>query len=176
MNTQTLRRERPRAGFSLVEVALSSLLVGGLLVTAMASLGAALRSRQHAADHATAILLGRALMAEIIARPYQDPHGESGLGPESGEHSGDRSRFDDVDDFHDWSDEPPTDRDGKTLAGLDGWTRRVLVEYVHPDDLNRVVSSDLGVKRITVTVQHDEGEPARLRMVVTESWQPHPPP
>ena len=80
------------------------------------------------------------------------------IGTDSGEGSGDRADFDDVDDYHSWSASPPEGKNGTSLVGYDGWTRSVNVVYVtaaQPGGLS--VVGDLGVKRITVTVTDPRG-------------------
>ena len=89
-------------------------------------------------------------MAEIMQLPYEDPDGIPLFGSEEILTLGNRSAFDDVDDYHGWSEAPPTAKDGALLAGDEGWERSVSVGYVNPDDLNSTSLTDTGVKRITV--------------------------
>ena len=65
-----MQRIRSEAGFSLIEVTVSTLIVGLLLVVAMRSLGAALRAGRSTADRGVAALLAEDLMAEILQKNY----------------------------------------------------------------------------------------------------------
>ena len=107
-----------RAGFSLIEVVICTLLVGLILVASMKSFGAVLRHRQFSTDRDRAILLAEDLTAEILENGYSDPDEPPVFGPEGTEAGGTRSAFDDVDDFNNWDATPPQQRDGTVMTGL----------------------------------------------------------
>lgn len=152
---QTSETRLASRGFSLIEVLISTLLTGLVLVGAMHCVGQVLESREVTADAVRADALAHQLMAEVLNSDYAEPDSGATFGPESGESTGNRARFDDVDDYHNWQASPPESRDGTALPGLTGWERRVTVEYVAANDLLDVLSDDDGVKRITVTVLKD---------------------
>ena len=60
-----------------------------------------------------------------------------------------------MDDFHNWSESPPQFANGTPMPDLAEWRRSVEVVWVNPADLSQTSASDLGVKRITVTVAHN---------------------
>ncbi|MFQ5463450.1 MAG: hypothetical protein ACE5E5_12605 [Phycisphaerae bacterium] len=179
----------PRRGFSLVEGAVATLIVGGMLVVALDTLGGAVHGRQVRADSGRAYALAMDLMSEVLANAYEEPGDAvtvstagggagggggglllavasiatpSGLGPDSGETSDtSRSRFDDVDDYHGWSARPPQARDGTVLTAYDGWTRTVAVAYVNTLTLQSS-GSDTRIKRIDVTVTDPSGRATTL--------------
>ncbi len=62
------------------------------------------------------------------------------------------AQFDDVDDYHNWTESPPQFRDGRAIPGLAGWTRKVTVEHIDPDTMAPCGTTDRGVKRISVIV------------------------
>ena len=146
------RRKIPSGGLTLVEVSISTLLVGLVLVASLRSVGHTIRSRSSTSDAARAQTVAEALLAEVLNEDYEEPLDTPVFGPEAGEVSGDRSLFDDVDDYHGWSSRPPTERLGSPLANLTDWQRDVVVEYVQPGDPTSRTGVDTGVKRVTVTV------------------------
>ncbi len=163
VSLQTTRKPRPRCGaFSLLEAVVSTLLIGLLLVAAMRTAGSSARASLANAHYAAAVLLAESLMSEVLALPYADPDESPVFGPEGAEETGDRSALDDVDDFHGWSASPPQEPDGTPLAGYEGWRRTVSVEFVNPQDLLQTSAEDKGIKRITVTVEHDGRTLAQL--------------
>ena len=110
-----------------------------------------------------------------MERWYEEPVDTPVFGPEATEDAGgNRTEYDDVDDYHGWVAGPPQERDGTALPGLTGWQRSVSVDYVDPDVPETVVGSDQGVKRVTVTVSRDGTPVVTLRTLVTEAWQPPP--
>lgn len=144
-----------RKGFSLLEVTVSTLLVGTLLTAALSSMGRVALSRGSTGDLAYANELAFDLLAEATNLPYEDPTAATGaLGAESGEVSGNRSLFDDVDDFHTWAESPPQDPSGTLLSTSTTWRREVAVDYVDPlTPSQSSLGVDRGVKRVTVTVR-----------------------
>lgn len=142
-----------RRGFSLAEVAVSNLLVGVLLVAALKSSGSTLLTQRMIADMSRGAWLVDALVAEIQLLTYMEPGlSSSSIGLESGESGGSRSDYDDFDDYNGWSDSPPQNKDGTTIANLSGWQRKVSVEWVNLNDVAAVSATESGVKRATVTV------------------------
>ena len=146
---------KPRRGLSLVEVVISTLLVGVLLVGSMNMVASAFRSWQSDADRVDGHALANELMGEILQAFYEDQEeATTALGCEPSEPGSSRAAFDDVDDFDGWSSSPPAGRDGTPLTNSMGWKRTVQVEWVDPSDLGEVSAAETGVKRVTVTAEY----------------------
>lgn len=158
------RRARRGAGFSLVEATVSIVIVGVMMVAALQAAAAARTHAQRGADRGRAALLALDLMAEILQQAYEDPALGRGTFGRSAEESapGNRSLFDDVDDYHAWTESPPQDRQGNVIGDAADWGRSVTVWWVSPDDLNTRVLSDTRLKRIEVTVSRGGLVLARL--------------
>jgi len=140
-------------GSTLLEVAISSLLVGVLLVGAMNALASATKVGLRSQHRIQATQLARALQAEIASLPYEDLDATPTFGPEGAETSAaSRSELDDVDDFHTWSESPIVDRFGNVIAGLPNWQREVTVTFADPTDFSSASTTDQGIKRIRVSV------------------------
>ena len=149
------RRSHWRAGFTLGEVAISSVLVGVTLVGALDCLGNVIRGRKVNSDQPRGAILAQQMMSEILSTDYVDDGSEPQFGREVDELGSTRQQMDDVDDLHLWSANPPQDRLGLAAANAAGWQRDVKVELVDPDEVSRTVLVDQGVKRVTVTVSRD---------------------
>jgi hypothetical protein len=78
-----------------------------MTVAALNSLGVATRSAESIGNRAVALGLADDLMSEILQLPYSDPDSTPTMGAETGETTGTRYAFDDVDDYHGWSEQPP---------------------------------------------------------------------
>lgn len=147
-------RLHPR-GFTLAEAAISTLVVSVMMAAALTSVARTGAFRRVANDQQTAHLLAEQLMAEILARSYWDPSSatSTNIGPSSTERAvGNRSAFDDVDDYHGWIESPPEGPDGTDLVGQTGWYRLVQVSFVDYSNLAAAIVSDNGLKRIYVEV------------------------
>ena len=148
----SLRRKQRRRGISLIEVSISTLLVGFVLVASMRSLGHVVRSRGTTSVDSRALALAEQLVSEILNLEYEDDTSPV-FGPETGESGPDRSAFDDVDDYHGWTSTPPQDQSGTAVPNSTNWQREVTVQFVDPNDPVSVSGTDEEVKRITVTVR-----------------------
>ena len=161
-----------RRGFSLIETVVSIVIVGGLFVAAMNTVGASRTRQSKNAQRQRALLLGQDLMAEILQHGYWDPAAQAGMGPDALEAvPGNRSRFDDVDDYHGWSASPPQHNDGSAIDWADGYEREVTVEWLDPNNLSQTSAAETGIKRIRVVVTYNDQELVTLHAVRTKAWQ-----
>lgn len=173
-------------GFTLVETAVSTLLVGFLLVASMQTVGSVARIRNLSYDRATARLLADQLATEIQGMNYQEPAGTPAFGAESGE-SGNRTLFDDIDDYHNYSETPPRFRDGTALPIGAGWSREVIVQETLLTDslltadltilgipigvgLKTGDASGTGIRKVTVNVRKNGALLATSQVLRTKSW------
>lgn len=160
---------RPTA-FTLVETAVSMVVVSLMLVAALNAVSASRLGEYKTATQNRALTLAQDLITEIQQQAYEDPNGSAVFGVETGEASSDRSDFDDVDDYHNWNGAPPEQKNGSDLPDLADWERSVEVAWVEPTDLTQTSASDKGVKRITVTVEN-QGVPAlSLTVFRSSAW------
>ncbi len=165
----TLSNGSRRRGFSLLETVVSAMLVGVLLIAAMRTVGASVYAQYRAAERASAQFLADGLVAEILAKSYKSPGSVPQFGLESGESSASKANYDDVDDFHNWTESPPQFADGTAMPDLTGWRRRVAVVWIDPKDATKEVPSETGAKQITVTVEHNDVPVASRMAIRTEA-------
>jgi len=153
------RRPGRNRGMTLVEAVVSMLIVSTMLVAALTTVGSMARSKMAQAALRKGPALARELLSEILPANYADLYTATPrFGPEPGEtRGGTRAAFDDVDDYDGWSETTVQAKDGTPVADLAGWSRRVDVRYVSLTNLDAPVSTDTGLKRITVTVTDPTG-------------------
>ncbi len=151
-----------RAGISLLEVSISSLLVGLTLIASLETVGSVYRTQRLNASRLTGSSLAMELMTEILAMPYEDPEVNSlVLGTETGESASNRSDFDDVDDYDNWNSLGVKSKSGTAVAGYANWRRQVDVNWFDPlTGLNGILDTNL--KKITVTVTSPVGNVTTL--------------
>lgn len=153
------RHLRGHSGVSLIEAVLAVAIVAIMMVAALDVVGSSARTRAIQTEQSRATALAKQLLSEIVQCRYADAGSSPVFGPESGEV---RANFDDVDDFHNWTESPPQTGSGTALAGFTGWKRSVKVEYADPTNPSSNASSDQGLKRITVTVTTPTGKTTTL--------------
>lgn len=150
-----------RRGVTLVEVAVSTTLVGVVLVAALETVGGAARMHLRAASAAEAWTLAERYAAEIMAKAYEDPEGSVVFGTESNDGvTSVRDDLDDVDDYHNWYESPPQTAAGVDRAAYNGWSVEVIVTRCDADPSGATIADivpDEGLKRIQVRVTDADG-------------------
>jgi len=154
----------------MIEVAISTVVIGLLMLAAVSAAGRAARNASVITDRVAGTLHAGRLMAEILQQPYLDPGTSPVFGPEADEDPCIRGDFDDVDDYHGWKAGPPQNKAGAVLSDLAGWEESVTVAWCSPLNPGVDAASDLGIKRITVTVYHHGAEVASLTALRTAAF------
>lgn len=158
---------------SIVEAVFSTVLVAVIVVAALGTVGASVSAQSRLTDHGQGQMLALDLMAEIMEQAFSEPDEASVFGPEATEQTGSRAAFDDVDDYHNWQDDPPTYKNGTPIPGFDEWQRSVNVQWVSPNNLTQISLTNTGVVRITITVTH-HGKTAAVLTAVRADRFPDP--
>lgn len=154
-----------RAGITLVEVTISTLLVGVLVVASLQSVSNISRTWTTSNQVQDGRALAQDLMREILAQNYTDPSDtlRNSWGPESGETN--RTQFDDIDDYAGWTESPVKDVAGAALTGYTGWSRSVAVDKLNYSNYTKVNSNvaDTGLRCVAVTVTSPTGKTTVLK-------------
>jgi len=147
-----------RPGLTLIEAVISVLIVAVMLTAVLSTLAGVARAAavQYGDDSGQA--LARQLLAEVLQANYEDPDHGGGWGLEAGEDGATRADFDDTDDYDGWSASPPQRKDGTEIPDLAGYSRSVQVTNLNPVNLAASADSDLGLRRIDVTVSPPTGD------------------
>lgn len=170
MNRQATTQDPRRRGLSLIETVLSLLILGGAFVALLETVSSARKAQAIASERQFATLLAEDMMSEVLGMPnYKEG---STLGPDSGEAIGNRSAFDDVDDYHNWTATPPVDRDGVVIPGSNGYTRTVVIARRQLNNTNVNSVTDQGVLLIKITILRNGKEVLTFRGLRTDAWQP----
>lgn len=155
----------------MVEVVISTLLVGMLTIVSLDAVGSAITATRVASEQLDANTLAASLMAEILSLPYEDTDDTAPVvfGIESDEVGSPTSRagFDDIDDYRNWSSQPET-RGGNPISGTDGWLRKadvVKLNWQSPSTQLGDGQSDQGIRQVTVTVCDDDGKLTTLAAI-----------
>lgn len=158
---------------TLIEVVISTVIVSVMLASALQAVGAARVGWNKLNERNVGMLLAQDLMAEILQQDYADSaYGpDSSIGPGADEAAtGNRSLYDDVDDYHGWQASPPQYKNGTPIAWATGYQRAVTVVWVNPANPSLAVGSPSGAKRITVTVRRNGLDVATLVAIRTTAW------
>ena len=165
---EAMRRKRSiQPGFTLIEAVLAAAVLT-FVVAALTQAIAAGQGQTYAALHANrGVELAEALMDEALSRPWLDPDGASTLGPEDGEAP--RSGFDNLDDYHGYTESAGTltDPAGEAYGRPhQRFSRAVQITATTVDQAGLGERSGL---EITVTVTDERGRRWVVRRFVAES-------
>lgn len=144
-----------RQAFSQIEVVASTAMLGILMTATMTSIAASRMRVTSEMARWQGQSLANEMLAEILSLPACDPENgpPTSLGLESGESDGtNRSKWDDVDDYHNLSESPPRNRSGVAITGYAGWVRTTTVERMQSGNWTRTNSTYDRVYRVTVNV------------------------
>ena len=152
-------------GLAMIEVLISAIIIAVLFIAAVSTAASARGARQRALDLTTGQSLARMLMSEIDRVAYCEPGTlpTSTLGREAGEVAGQRTTFDDLDDYAGYTQSPATLRDGTVIAGsLWRWE----VSVAHLASLSGTTTPvETGLRQVTVSVYRGQRLVARVNQV-----------
>lgn len=172
--TRPIRRVH-RSGFTVAETALATLIVGLLVVGSLKSLSASFQTNKFSENRVRALFLAEQLLIELSSLSWFDPD-KPASATTIGKDTGDtatvtrRDQLDDMDDFHNWSEQPQS-RDGVALTGTSTLTRTVTVENISAADPTVAVGGHVntGIRRMTVVVSENGNELARLSTLLSNA-------
>jgi len=145
---------RSRAGFSLIEILISVILVGMSITALVVANNAFTMANGAGADLSTAEFLIEQIRELTTMLPVSDPQSTSWatFGPEEAG----LAAYDDLDDFDDMTFSPPISADRTVLNDFTGFSQRVTVENVDASNFDTVVADRAsGFARVTVSIsQH----------------------
>ncbi|MBI1338429.1 MAG: hypothetical protein GC164_15915 [Phycisphaera sp.] len=191
-HSSRLRRAR---GFTLIEAALTTVIIGTGVLAIVAAQQAYTRKNDWAQRSGTAMLLANEIREMTLPLPIHDPiTGSANLGPETNETGGATvtdpellgqyaANFDDLDDFAgvqdtggEWSGitfDPPINALAQTVSGMTGWSQHVKVENVLPTNISSTYTQPLGstdLYRVTVEVYYQSPQDATPMKLTELVW------
>jgi len=176
--------KRHARGFTLIEAALSTVIIGTGMLAIVAAQEAYHRKNDIAQQYSTAMLLGNELREMTLTLPMNDPFtGNATLGPEANEFTGgapDVTLFDDVDDFAGpgpafagLAFNPPINALRQQVPNMNGWSQFIQIENVLPDNVSAQNTQPLGttpVMRVTATISFQGANDPQANLVTQVSW------
>lgn len=174
------RPTRRRGGFTLIEAALTTVIVGTGVLAIVAAQQAYHRKNDWAQRTGTAVLLANELRELTLTLPQHDPISPSHMGPESNETS--VTQYDDLDDFAGpvsngvgagITFSPPINALKQAIPNLSGWSQRITVANVLDDNISTTFTQPLGttrLMRVSVDVSYQAPGAADPMLMTTLTW------
>lgn len=163
---QRFARKRS-SGFTLIESVLTIVIISTGVLAIMGAQQAFHKKNDWAQRNSTGLLLANELRELTLTLPKHDPFtGTATVGPEANENS--VTDYDDVDDFAGPVEivtgvgaglefDPPINALRLPIDNMPGWSQRIVVENVLPDNIGSTFTQPLGTTdllRVTVTVRY----------------------
>lgn len=168
---------RVRRGFTLMEAALATVIVGTGVLAAAQLFGACATQNIHGAQATVAMMLANNIQETTANLAFSDPQlGRSYYGAEPGETT---ATWDDLDDFDDRTFNPPLDARRQPIAGMAQYSQVVTVRPVYPNQLssnNNDASPTIstatytGAARVRVRVLYRPSPDRPAEEVYQRSW------
>jgi len=144
------RRTRRARGFTLIEAALATGIVGFGVVSMMQLFYACTQQNIVGSNATSAMLLANNVQEAMASLPFNDPvTGRTTFGPESGETT--TLAYDDLDDFDGATFSPPIDSMLEQISDLDRFSQVVSVVPVYPNKLRSNGGATLEISKTTYT-------------------------
>ena len=161
-------RRAKQSGFSLIELVIAISILAIALTSVVVSVNSVLNQANVPHIESRAVSLALAYLEEILAKPFDENTPPGGLpacdavactalvdfGTDPGDPN--RAQYDDVDDYHNLTDNPPLDADGNPLASYTAFSVQVSVAY--DGDYDGVVNeaNETTAKLVQVVVSHPQ--------------------
>lgn len=176
------RPRRTARGFTLIEAALTTVIVGTGVLAIVSAQQAYHMKNDWAQRTATGLALANELRELTLTLPMHDPiTGMANLGPEAGETG--ILQYDDVDDFAGAVDaagngagitfDPPVNALRQQINGMAGWTQTIVVENVLDSNISAGFTQPLGTTdlvRVTVSVSFQPPNAADPTPITSMAW------
>jgi prepilin-type N-terminal cleavage/methylation domain-containing protein len=179
-NISTRTRGAARRGFTLIETALATVIVGTGVLAIVSAHQAFFKQNEWSTHASTGQRLGNEIRELTLHLPKNDPvTGTSYWGPEPTEFE--VEDFDDLDDFDGDDGEGivfstalgngPISALGYPLTGMEGWSQRVFVENIDPYNLTDVVEDGASTMvRMRVVVEYQGPADVEPREITRVTW------
>jgi len=145
------KRVRVRGGFTLIEAALVTVIIGVGVMAMMQLLAAGTVQNGAGAKLTTGLAMAGNIRELTLDLAFTDPDQTASWGTESGETAVDT--YDDLDDLDGKTFSPPIDARRQSIASQPEWTQVIAVQCVDPDLITTTVPDGSSpMARVTVTV------------------------
>jgi type II secretory pathway pseudopilin PulG len=131
--SRALRRRRGPRGFTLIEAALTTMIVGLAFVAVLQLVASGTASNVQAAQTTTAVNLAKCMREMALGKEFTQVLAMNGT-----------------------SHQPPVDADGAAMDEFTDWKQTVVVQAVDPQKLRHpIIDADPSAVRVTATVEHN---------------------
>jgi prepilin-type N-terminal cleavage/methylation domain-containing protein len=151
---------RVRGGFTLIEVAVATAIVGIGVAALMAALAAGTRTNRSGQQLAQAVFLLQEIREWSLKLPFSDPDPDDYGNPPGSDGWDPQVWVDDLDDLMGVTYSPPRDGCGQPIASMVGWSQTITLTWRDPDNLTSIVAPGTSdIIHVKVDIYCGQGPP-----------------
>ncbi|MCD6304042.1 MAG: type II secretion system protein [Planctomycetes bacterium] len=154
MTNRTTRSDR--GGFTLIEVAVATVIVGIALAALLVATASNTRVNDAGSKMAQAIAFAQEIREWTLQLPFSDPDPGDAGNPPGPDGANPQVFVDDLDDLMEVTYSPPRDGQGGVIYGYNDWSETINLSWRDPNDPCNEVSpgaSDLVCVRVDISHQ-----------------------
>jgi prepilin-type N-terminal cleavage/methylation domain-containing protein len=161
----TRTRTPARGGFSLIEIAVATAIVGLALAAVLVACGSNTRVNEAGRKLTQGALLAQEIREWTLALPFSDPDPADQGKPPGPDGSSPQVFVDDLDDLMNVTYNAPRNGQGQALSELAGWSQTITMTWRDPADVSQTVAPGTSdVIRVQVDVAY------KGKSVASNSW------
>lgn len=149
-----------RRGITIMEAAVSTIIVATMLVASLNAVAASRTIRGRVADRVRAQQLAMDLLSEILQQGFANPSTPAAS----------RAAWGYVDDYNGLVDSPPQTKSGTPIPDCTAWARTVTVQWADPTTFAPTAATNTGARLITVSVTRGSLVLASMTALRTSGW------
>lgn len=153
------RPTRPRRGFTLMETALATVIVGVGTLGIFSLIAACINQTRASADLTAGMNLAANVRELSLSLAFREPSSGTEWGLNTGESATSPATWDDINDLDGLTISPPITSARTRLTDMSAWAQRVTVRSVDPDRLSLIVPNGSARAVQVTTVVTRNGNP-----------------
>ena len=156
-----------RGGFTLIECALTMVIIGVGTVGMLQLMAAGTMSNAESSEMLTGLNLANHIREMSRGMKFADPTTPSNWGSESGEAT---ATYDDLDDLDAKTFQPPIDARRQSLSDYSSWKQVVTVETMNPSSISTATTKgSQPFNRLTVKLYKNGNEVCQLSWLISKT-------
>ncbi|RPI64127.1 MAG: type II secretion system protein [Planctomycetaceae bacterium] len=135
------RRLRGCEGFTLIEVAIATVIIGLGVTALLTSIGAGTRANKGGQKLTQATFLAQEIREWTLRLPFKDTDAADASNPPGSDGYDPQTYVDDLDDLMNVTYNPPRDGRGQAITDMPGWSQTITMTWRNPANLASVVTA-----------------------------------
>lgn len=162
------RRNQNRSGFSLIEVAVATVILGIGITALLTCLGSGTVANYEGAKLIQAVFLAQELREWTLKLPFSDPDPADENNPPGPDGSDPNTFVDDLDDLMNATFSEPRNASGSPIANMSGWTESIYITWLSTDDLSTTVAAGTSdIVSVMTTINHNGEQVLQTQWLVS---------